>query len=256
MADPFSVTGSAVGVVSLAIQLCQGLHWYFSGVKDAKDKAEQIAAETEQLANLLELLESIVAKVDPSRSVSATRNGIVLCADAIATIRKKLKPDDQASSCGIKSSLRRMGKRMVFPFKEAEIKYWKEVLNTIQQSLQTALLALVIDQQRLASEDSRLNFAKMSMDSSAQHRSSLQLQRDVFDKTRLQLAGQSQILETGFSSTSQGLHHLHTNIHELRHMLQPIVSQTSYLGHLPQIQASIERMVLICLPFQSPTNTT
>jgi hypothetical protein len=160
MADPFSITGSAVGVVSLAIQLCKGLEWYVSGVKDARDKTEQIAAEMEELANLLELLESIVAKVDPSQSVSTTLTGIASCAEAITTIRKKLKPDDQASSGGIKSNLKRLGKRMAFPFKEAEIEYWKGVLNTIQQSLQTALLALVIDQQRLASEDFRLRFTR------------------------------------------------------------------------------------------------
>jgi hypothetical protein len=144
MADPFSITGSAVGVVSLAIQLCKGLEWYVSGVKDARDKAEQIAAEMEELANLLELLESIVAKVDQSQSVTATRTGIKSCTDAIATIRKKLKPGDQASNGGIKSSLKRLGKRLAFPFKEADIKYWKDVLNTLQQSLQTALLALLL----------------------------------------------------------------------------------------------------------------
>ncbi|KAH8632632.1 hypothetical protein IG631_11266 [Alternaria alternata] len=144
MADPFSITGSAVGVVSLAIQLCKGLEWYVSGVKDAKNKAEQIAAEVEELANLLELLESIVAKVDPSHTVTATRTGIKSCADAIATIRKKLKPGDQASDGGIKSSLKRLGKRLAFPFKEADITYWKDVLNSVQQSLQTALIALLV----------------------------------------------------------------------------------------------------------------
>ncbi|RYN15815.1 hypothetical protein AA0115_g12770 [Alternaria tenuissima] len=102
MADPFSITGSAVGVVSLAIQLCKGLEWYVSGVKDAKDKAGKIAADTEELTNLLELLEIIVAKVDPSQSVSTTLTGIASCADAIATIRKKLKPDDLASDGKIK----------------------------------------------------------------------------------------------------------------------------------------------------------
>ena len=131
MADPFSITGSAVGVVSLAIQVCKGLEWYLSGVKEAKNKAEQIAAETEELANLLERLESVIGKVDPSQSVSATRTGIVSCANAIATIRKKLKPDDQAANGGIKSSLKRLTKRLAFPFKEADIKYWKDVLNTI-----------------------------------------------------------------------------------------------------------------------------
>jgi hypothetical protein len=237
MADPFSITGSAVGVVSLAIQLCKGLEWYVSGVKDARDKTEQIAAEMEELANLLELLESIVAKVDPSQSVSTTLTGIASCAEAITTIRKKLKPDDQASSGGIKSNLKRLGKRMAFPFKEAEIEYWKGVLNTIQQSLQTALLALVIDQQRLASEDFRLRFTQLSTDQNAQHHSNLQLQRIVFDKTQLQLARHSQVVERGFTATAHSLHSLHTDLHHIQNTLQPIMS-------LPRLESKLERLVI------------
>ncbi|CAN9380953.1 unnamed protein product [Alternaria alternata] len=237
MADPFSITGSAVGVVSLAIQLCKGLEWYVSGVKDARDKAEQIAAEMEELANLLELLESIVAKVDPSQSVSTTLTGIASCADAIATIRKKLKPDSHASSGGMRSNLKRLGKRMAFPFKEAEIEYWKGVLNTIQQSLQTALLALVIDQQRLALEDVRLRFTQLSLDQTTQHHASLQLQRVVFDKTRLQLAGHSQVVERGFTATSHSIRSLHADVYHMQDTLQPIMS-------LPRIESTLQRLVL------------
>ncbi|KAI4702795.1 hypothetical protein J4E89_010132 [Alternaria sp. Ai002NY15] len=196
MADPFSITGSAVGVVSLAIQVCKGLEWYLSGVKEAKNKAEQITAETEQLANLLELLESTISKVDQSNSVSATRTGIVSCAHAIATTRKKLKPDGEVVNGGIKSSLKRLTKRLAFPFKESEIRYWKDVLNTVQQSLQTALSTLLIDQQRLAFEDVQARFMQLSMEQSAQHHASLQMQRNVFDATSLQLAGQSNMFES------------------------------------------------------------
>ncbi|KAI4929085.1 hypothetical protein J4E85_005709 [Alternaria conjuncta] len=227
MADPFSITGSAVGVVSLAIQVCKGLEWYLSGVKEAKNKAEQIAAETEELANLLEQLESVIGKVDPSQSVSATRTGIVSCAEAIATIRKKLKPDDQAADGGIKSSLKRLTKRLVFPFIEADIKYWKDVLNTIQQSLQTALLALVIDQQRLASENARLHYTQLSVDQSIHHFSNLQLQRDVFDATSVQLAGQSHMLESGFSATSHNLQSLHADFRNFQKQLLEAVSAKS-----------------------------
>jgi len=227
MADPFSITGSAVGVVSLAIQVCKGLEWYLSGVKEAKNKAEQIAAETEEIANLLERLESVIGEVDPSKSVSATRTGIVSCANAIATIRNKLKPDDQAANGGIKSSLKRLTKRLAFPFKEADIKYWKDVLNTIQQSLQTALLALVIDQQRLASENARLHYTQLSMDQSIHHFSNLQLQRDVFDATSLQLAGQSHMLESGFSATSHSLQSLHADFRNFQEQLLEAVSTKS-----------------------------
>jgi hypothetical protein len=246
MADPFSITGSAVGVVSLAIQLCKGLEWYVSGVKDAKDKAEKIAADTEELTTFLELLETIVAKVDLSQSVSTTLTGIASCAEAIATIRKKLKLDNQAADGGIKSSLKRLGKRISFPFKEAEIEYWKGVLNTIQQSLQTALLALVIDQQRLASEDVRLRFTQLSLDQTTQHHASLQLQRVVFDKTRLQLAGHSQVVERGFTATSQSIRSLHADMHHTQDMLQPIMS-------LPRIESTLERLVL--MPFLHACST-
>jgi hypothetical protein len=236
MADPFSITGSAVGVVSLAIQLCKGLEWYVSGVKDAKDKAEKIAADTEELTNLLELLETIVAKVDPSQSVSTTLTGIASCAEATATIRKKLELDDDAVNGGIKSSLKRLGKRMAFPFKEAEIEYWKGVLNTIQQSLQTALLALVIDQQRLASEDVRLRFTQLSMCQTAQHHSNLQLQRIIFEKTRHQLAGHSQAVERGFTATAHSIHSVHADVHRIQDALQPIMS-------LPRLESTLERLV-------------
>ncbi|CAI9627641.1 unnamed protein product [Alternaria burnsii] len=221
MADPFSITGSAVGVVSLAIQLCKGLEWYVSGVKDAKDKAEKIAANTEELTNLLELLETIVAKVDPSQSVSTTLTGIASCAEAIATIRKKLKLDDQAANGGIKSSLKRLGKRMAFPFKEAEVEYWKGVLNTIQQSLQTALLALVLDQQRLASED-----------------------RIVFDKTQMQLAGHSQIVERGFTTTAHSIHSVHADVHRIQDTLQPIMSLPQIVSKLEHLDAKLSEVTL------------
>jgi len=227
MADPFSITGSAVGVVSLAIQVCKGLEWYLSGVKEAKDKAEQIAAETEELANLLERLESVIGKGDPSQSVSATRTGIVSCANAIATIRKKLKSDDQAANSGIKSNLKRLTKRLAFPFKEADITYWRDVLNTIQQSLQTALLALVIDQQRLASESARFHYTQLSVDQSLHHFSNLQLQRDVFDATSVQLAGQSHMLESGFSATSHNLQSLHADFQNFQKQLLEAVSAKS-----------------------------
>jgi len=82
--------------------------------------------------------------VDQSQSASASQTGIASCAVATATIRKKLKLDDQATTDGIKSGLKKLTKRLALPFKEAEIKYWKDVLSSIQQSLQTALLALVM----------------------------------------------------------------------------------------------------------------
>jgi len=262
MADPFSITGSAVGVVSLAIQVCKGLEWYLSGVKEAKNKAEQIAAETEELANLLESLESIIGKVNPSHSVSATRPGIVSCANAIATIRKKLKPDDQAANSGIKSSLKRLTKRLAGPLKEADLKYWKDVFITTQQWLHAALSALLLcvsiprqalylkrannysDEQRWISEDQRQQFTHTCMMINVYQISNEELRYSILKSMGLEFEPLSQILEAGFSKASHGFYNVQSNPRIIEHMKQLRILQASYLGHSPGTESSLIRLVL------------
>ena len=62
------------------------------------------------------------------------------------------------------------------------------------------------------------------MDQSIHHFSNLQLQRDVFDATSLQLAGQSHMLESGFSATSQSLQSLHADVRNFQEQLLEAVS--------------------------------
>ena len=90
MTDPFSVAGSAVGVVSLGITACKGLIWYIDNAKDAEDRASQISDRLDSLASHLELLQTIVEKFGPSQCVSATTSAITACATAIEEIRKRL----------------------------------------------------------------------------------------------------------------------------------------------------------------------
>jgi hypothetical protein len=75
------------------------------------------------------------------------------------------------------------------------------------------------------------------MDQAAQHHSSLQLQHVVFDKTRLQLAGHSRVVETGFAATAHSLRSLHADVHHLQDTMQPLMA-------LPRLQSTLERLVL------------
>jgi len=111
------------------------------------------------------------------------------------------------------------------------------------------------DQQRLTSEEFRLLLTQLFTVQNTQHLSSLQLQHDVSDRTSLQLAGQSRMLESGFAATSHNLSNIHSDVHNLQHAVQPVASQASYLSHLPKIQSAVERMIRSSSALSSSTKT-
>lgn len=139
MAD---IAGTAVGIVSVSIQLCQGIVWYADGFGNAEDRARQVIAEMNRLVDLLELLQSVITKLDTGSTMLATQSGIVACSTAIDQIRSKVGDVSLVGGLGLRAGMKKLVKRVTFPFRESEVRYWKTVINDIQQSLQTALQAL------------------------------------------------------------------------------------------------------------------
>jgi hypothetical protein len=144
MADPFSVTGSAVGIISLGIQTCKGIVWYIDTAKDANEKAERLRREVEQLADILESLETTVtqAGLSPTSTLTVTYSGISACASALEQIKERLGTRSSIGQSRIRTRIRVIKERLSYPFKEGELVYWKNALDHVQQHLQTALLAL------------------------------------------------------------------------------------------------------------------
>ncbi|KAB2111266.1 hypothetical protein AG0111_0g1788 [Alternaria gaisen] len=143
------VAGTIFGVISLSIQLFEKVNTYTNSVKDARTKAEQITGELDTLVNLLENLETITSRLDPTTSTALTRNSIEECARAVEVIRSRLGDVPPVKgSVRFWTRSRNVIKQLTYPFKESDIKYWKDVLASIQQSLQTALLVSQIDQQQ------------------------------------------------------------------------------------------------------------
>ncbi|KAF7673827.1 hypothetical protein GT037_008442 [Alternaria burnsii] len=162
------VAGTIFGVISLSIQLFDKFNTYTNSVKDARRKAEQITGELDILVSLLENLETIVSRLDPTTSTALTRNSIQECARAVEVIRSRL-----GDAPAVKGSVRfwtrsrNVIKRLTYPFKESDIKYWKDVLASIQQSLQTALLASQTDQQQRYFTTLQAQLDQLSLNTSA-----------------------------------------------------------------------------------------
>ena len=92
--------------------------------------------------NHLENLETIISKLVTTTAIALTKTSIHECARAIETIRARLGDAIPETSSGrFWSRSRSAIKRLAYPFKEGDINYWKEVLISIQQSLQIAMLA-------------------------------------------------------------------------------------------------------------------
>jgi hypothetical protein len=144
MADPFSVAGTAVGIISLGIQTCKGIVWYIDTAKDAKEKAERLRREVEQLADILESLETTVtqAGLSSTSTLTVTFTGISACASALEQIKERLGTRSSIGQSLIKTRIQIIKERLYYPFKEGELVYWKNALDHVQQHLQTALLAL------------------------------------------------------------------------------------------------------------------
>jgi hypothetical protein len=139
------LAATVVGIVSFSLQICKGLTWYLDGVKNSKNRAEQISSEMDRLANLLELLETVIRVFDHHELLEATRVGIVACAEAVEVVRSKIQASSQCvGKPGAQKSFKERTKRLVYPFKEADLKHWKEVVTNTQQTLQTAFNALMM----------------------------------------------------------------------------------------------------------------
>ncbi|CAN9085026.1 unnamed protein product [Alternaria alternata] len=229
------VAGTIFGVISLSIQLFDKLNTYTNSIKDARTKAEQITGELDTLVNLLENLETIISRLDPTTSTALTRNSIQECAKAIDVIRSRLGDVLPAKgSIRFWTRSRNVIKRLAFPFKESDIKYWKDVLASIQQSLQTALLASQTDQQQRYFTTLQAQLGQLSLNTSSGFQMILDQQR------RAQALAEQTISQSAGTEISSYRRH-QGSVQSLFQDYDRSVAQDNLFDSHSQIGSKIER---------------
>ncbi|KAF2787502.1 hypothetical protein K505DRAFT_342889 [Melanomma pulvis-pyrius CBS 109.77] len=158
MADPFSITGGAVGIVSLTITTCAGVVSYIGDVKDAKEKVQQFSDEMDQLTDQLSKLDIVLGQLHPSPCRTGVEEKMAECVTKIERLKKKLYPACQASAPGgrggfkFRQQLKETKQRLWFPFTKESMLHAKTMVDSIRQDLQTALSMLIVDLLRQAEE--------------------------------------------------------------------------------------------------------
>src|SRR6266511_2160973 len=92
MADPFSVAGSAVGVISLGISVCQGLLQYYASWRDYGDDIVATMRLLEGLMTSFQSLKLVVESPDfKPELVGQLKEKIMNCEDGVERLRKKIE---------------------------------------------------------------------------------------------------------------------------------------------------------------------
>ncbi|KAI1671095.1 hypothetical protein Ptr902_08443 [Pyrenophora tritici-repentis] len=189
-----------------------------------------------RLVDLLELLETVIVKVDTGPSMLVTQGGIVACSTAINQIRSKVGDVNPAGGSELGAGMKRLAKRITFPFKESDVKYWKTVISDIQQSLQTALHALQIDQMRLYYDRIHMSLAQYSHANISTQQTMLAHQTD-------QHTEHTQFLRASVQMNNQQYGSLQADMDNLKQTLGLTVTDLSHVRTLPEILTVLRRLV-------------
>ncbi|KAI6762490.1 hypothetical protein HG530_008470 [Fusarium avenaceum] len=146
MADPIGITGTAVGIVSFGLQLYTGVSEYLDAVKGREEDLRQANTYAKTLWTSLKSIEDATGNIDSHRTIpkDAVEECKVSCEIELKSLDSLLKdlrgspvdPTSLASSA--KSSMRKLS----YPFKKKSITKLEEKLNSTNNVLKIALLAL------------------------------------------------------------------------------------------------------------------
>ncbi|KAF2447283.1 hypothetical protein P171DRAFT_483329 [Karstenula rhodostoma CBS 690.94] len=236
MADPLSVGGSAVGVVSLGLVVCKELHSFISDVRTAADKAEDIRANLESLENHLERLETELGKLDPTTSTAAASADVVVCVNALNRIKQKLASTASGSGSIIRQRLRSIKFHLSYPFKTDDLDYLRSLLKNIRDDLHLALQTVNLEQNRMNTETLRNH---ISHETRLVQRTVVGQQRILESTIDSQFSQQTYHIQGGFQDVGSETSLIRTEISQLRSTIEPVASR---IFDLSRLEASLSRL--------------
>lgn len=138
--DPFSVTGTAVGITSLGLQVCQALVHYYGKFRGFHDEIDSVVRRTENLMKSLQALESLKFRNGDGEVFASLQ-------EALKTVRLALKTlDEYAKRCGevkmpdsARDRAKLVTKRLLWPFRQDTLLFLQETLDRTQADLALAM---------------------------------------------------------------------------------------------------------------------
>lgn len=142
MSDPLSIVGSAVGIISLGIHVCQGLISYLQSFKGQVQEIQDSIKETQTIVSLLNSVKDVLVKLDQH---SARAIAMVDCLkDSEKRLRelqgfllKLQKPQD--TSQDTPQRIKNARHVLAYPFLQGKLSALRQSLQDLLQNLNLAV---------------------------------------------------------------------------------------------------------------------
>jgi hypothetical protein len=178
MADPLSVAGSAVGVVSLGIQVMQGLFEYYTALRS---QHSDIPHTTQRLASLLEILECLRKHItdrrfraDEESLVTKIEGLIGECEECIQELQDEANKFTKTQIDSVQAAVRTTARRVAYPFRKSTLEKLNEDIDEVTNRLKLALQLLQQEVNNRVQEDIEDVKALLNLVRSSQRSSEVQ----------------------------------------------------------------------------------
>lgn len=131
--------GTAVGVASLGIQVCQGLLEYYRDWKDYDDDIRCTYAELSELNKTFTVLHDKLQTASGSVFIDRAKDCLLTCQDGITQLEEKLKKIHKEPSTGLKQKMQAGILRLLYPFRKSTLDKLRTNVQTLLQHLGLAL---------------------------------------------------------------------------------------------------------------------
>ena len=145
MSDPLSVAGSAVGIISMSLTVCQGLIQYYVSWKDYSQHVDRLVKSLQIFLHTLELLNQAIRGFPfEADTVAHVERSISSCQHGVDSLQKKL---DKVKSIDlpdrpIYSKILTQGRRLLYPFRESTLTKLQEIISELKDNLTLTMSTL------------------------------------------------------------------------------------------------------------------
>ena len=148
MTDPLSIAGSAVGLISLGIQVTQSLVGFYNSYKDLDSDSFGITQTLECLLEIFCSLEKAISdrnfQEDERELIRNIETSIQACNELIQELQDECKKLNKTSSNGFEAAVNVAGRRATYPFRKSTLQKLDEDIGEIRSSLSFALGVLQV----------------------------------------------------------------------------------------------------------------
>lgn len=147
MADPISLAGLTAGLVSLGLQISEGVVKYIDALKCREEEITLAKQQADSLTNLIHTIETAAQQFQSAHPVvsTAVQSCIVSCKAELAALEAlvlELAGPAQSASGGLRTTLKSHGKKLAYVFERSNLEKLEQRLERANGKLMLVLQTL------------------------------------------------------------------------------------------------------------------